>query len=152
MLAFVRGTVYDKWADLAWQLLLKIFWYSREFAERGKLYISWAFLFLLLLKVFVYQGYNFPPTLSTRYKMLWDYAWLLWHSLLHQHQEELREGNKLQKQKQSEGTKSSYFHKYISDNRTKKTVTNKPSCVYGGTSSVTIFLFFFCKSPEPASF
>lgn len=127
---------------LIWVVLIKIFWYSRDFAERWKLFISLAFLFLLLLKMFVYQGYNFPLILSTQCVILWYHTWLLWQSLPH----------KLQKQKEPEETKSSYFHKYISENRIKRTVRKKPNCLYSGMVSIMILLFSFCKSPETANF
>lgn len=91
----------------------------------------------------VYQEYDFPLILSTQCIILWDHAWLLWHSLPHHQQEELQEGNNLQKQKESGETLSSYFNKYTSAKRIKRKKTN---CVHSGTISIMILLFFFSKA------
>lgn len=130
--------------ELIWVVLIKIFWYSRDLAERRKLFISWVFLFWLLLKIFVCQGYPFPLTLSTQCIILWDHPWLLWHSLPHKQQEELQGGNKLQKQKESEETKS-YFHKYISRNRIKRTIKRSRAGYIVASSPLLYYYFPFAK-------
>lgn len=91
----------------------------------------------------VYQELNFPLILSTPCIILWAHAWLLRHSLPHYQQEELQEGNNLQKQKESGDTQRSYLNKYTSENRIKK---KKTDCVHSGTISIMILLFFFSKA------